>query len=289
MKKCTKSKMSKKLELDMDPEEDINVITDNLKSLCKKNVVSPDAGKTFEQLILENERFVYKMVNEEFSKYPWEIRDDLYSAGKYGLVYAATKFDAESFKTKFITYAVHWIRYYVNDAIGNIYHPIKLKQGFIYRKKKIKKCIEEFKKENDREPSIPEISALVGWTEEAVTRVLSVNGGHDFEYVSFQAGSNKTDSDGEGNLENVIDSKLVNEYLETSTSKSQFDSIEFNDYLKLLKKKLSKKEYDIFVDRYLNNYSYKDLIDKYDLKFPSAVKYNLGKAEKVFKEIYEFN
>lgn len=274
-------------EYDQYDYEEFEEIGEIVKS--RKGCKSPDAGKSFEQLILENERFVYKVVNKEFSKYPWEIRDDLYSAGKYGLVYAATKFDPEQYKTKFITYAVYWIRYYVNDTIGNIYHPIKLKQGFIYRKKKIKKCIEEFKKENDREPSISEISALVGWTEEAVTRVLSVNGGYDFEYVSFQAGSNKTDSDGEGNLENVIDSKLVNEYLETTTTKNQFETIEFNDYLKLLKSKVSQKEYNIFIDRYLNNFSYNELIDKYDLKFPSAVKYSLGKAEKVFKELYEKN
>lgn len=42
--------------------------------------VTPDSKKTFEQLICDNENFVYKVVNDEFKNYSWNIKQELYSA-----------------------------------------------------------------------------------------------------------------------------------------------------------------------------------------------------------------
>lgn len=39
-----------------------------------------DSTKTFEQLIIDNEKFVYSVVNKEFKQYSWNIKEDLYSA-----------------------------------------------------------------------------------------------------------------------------------------------------------------------------------------------------------------
>jgi RNA polymerase sigma factor (sigma-70 family) len=76
----------------------------------------------FEKLILENEKFVYSIVHKEFKSYPWDIKEDLFSAGKEGLVVAATKYKPDEFtKNKFTTYAQHWIRYYINEEIYNVY------------------------------------------------------------------------------------------------------------------------------------------------------------------------
>ena len=270
----------RKKEVQIEVEATIEKTVDNssTNSTC-------DANKTFEELIIDNQQFVYSVVNKEFSKYPWDIREDLYSAGKAGLVYAATKFKPSEYNNKFISYAVHWIRFYINEAIGEIYHPIKLNQSFIYRKKKITNCIEEFKRNNNRTPTISEISSLSGLNETVVTNVLSVNGGKNFEYVSFQAGSNRTDSDGEGNLENLIDSKLVNEYLDTSITTSEQDNYELKDCLDELKKHISKRDYNIFIDRWINGLTYKQLVKKYNLNFASSVKYILDKTEKLFKKL----
>lgn len=244
-----------------------------------------DAEKSFDDLIIDNIQFVYSVVNKEFSKYPWDIREDLYSAGKAGLVYAATKFNPSDYNNKFISYAVHWIRFFVNEAVGEIYHPIKLNQSFVYRKKKITTCIEEFRKNNNREPTISEISVLSGLNETVVNNVLNINGGKNFEYVSFQAGSNKNDSDGEGNLESLVDSKLVNEYLENASTTSEMDMFLLKDCLNELRKNITKRDYDIFVDRWLNGLTYKQLVKKYKLNFASSIKYILDKTEKIFKDL----
>ena len=44
--------------------------------------VKPDSEKTFEELIIDNENFVYSVVNKEFKQYSISIKEDLYSAGK---------------------------------------------------------------------------------------------------------------------------------------------------------------------------------------------------------------
>ena len=91
----------------------------------------------FEKLILENEKFVYSIVHKEFKSYPQQVKEDLFSAGKEGLVVAASKYKPEEYAdNKFTTYAQHWIRYYINEEIRNIY-PIKLDQNFSYKKNKI--------------------------------------------------------------------------------------------------------------------------------------------------------
>lgn len=43
---------------------------------------SSDFGKTFDELVIENEKFVYSVVNNEFKNYPWNVKEELYSAGK---------------------------------------------------------------------------------------------------------------------------------------------------------------------------------------------------------------
>ena len=57
----------------------------------------------FDKLIIENKRFAYKLVKDEFGKYPWDIRQELNSAAIEGLVHAADKYDpktAEKYLTK---------------------------------------------------------------------------------------------------------------------------------------------------------------------------------------------
>ena len=87
------------------------------------------------------------------------------------------------------------------------------------------------------------------------------------------------------NLENLIDSKLVNEYLDTSITTSEQDNYELKDCLEELKKHISKRDYNIFIDRWINGLTYKQLVKKYNLNFASSVKYVLDKTEKLFKKL----
>lgn len=241
-----------------------------------------DQGKTFDQLIIENERFVYSVVNKEFKNTPWDIKPDLYSAGKQGLVYAATKFDSKNYKNKFISYAVNWIRYFVNEELRNMY-PVKLNQNFVYKRNKIKKFIAKYETEYGRQPTYEEISENLGLSVKVIGNILGINNGENFSFVSFQA-VNKDAGDDPGS-ENYVENKLVNEYLEETENDSGMLNFEFKDLLKALKKQIPERDYFMFVDKYINNLSYSDIAKKYNLNFPSSAKYVIERVEKLCKKL----
>ena len=239
----------------------------------------------FEKLIIDNERFAYSIVNKEFSKYSWDVKDDLNSAAKAGLVYAATKYDpARKDECHFISYAVHWIRYYINEEIRKLY-PVRLNQNFVSKRKKVMKFIEKYKeKHNDHEPSISEISENVGLSEKVVQGILNINGGENFQFVSFNPPVDVGDSNGN---ESFNESKLMNEYLETHLDTSLDAKLEIKDILNHLKKNVSNNDYKIFTDYYIKGFSLSELKVKYHLPFASSVSYIIKKCEKICREVHE--
>lgn len=245
------------------------------------NHKNSDYGKSFEQLILENEKFAYSIVNKEFAKYSWQIKEDLFSAAKQGLVYAATKYDSFQEEAKFISYAVNWIRYFIHEEVRKL-NPIKLNQNFVVKRNKILKTAENFKKEHGRLPSSEELSKILNVSEKVINNVYDINGGENFNFVSFQAlmNANNNKNGEEGKLEN----KLMNEYLEASST-TQMDNYELQDLLSVLKTKVSQEDYNIFVDRHLNGLSFAELAKKYNLNFASSASYKLRHVEKICKEL----
>ena len=238
----------------------------------------------FERLIIENERFAYSIVNKEFGKYSWDVKDDLNSAAKAGLVYAATKYDpARKDECHFISYAVHWIRYYINEEIRKLY-PVRLNQNFVSKRKKVMKFISKYKESHDdKEPSIEEISENVGLSEKVVTGILNINGGENFQFVSFNTPVDVGDSNGN---ENFNESKLMNEYFENNLDCSFSAKMEIKEIMAYLKKKVSKSDYNIFNDYYLNGYTLSELKSKYNLPFASSVSYIIKKCEKICREVH---
>lgn len=244
---------------------------------------NPDYGKSFEQLIIENENFAYSIVNKEFAKYSWQVKEDLFAAAKEGLVYAATKYDPYQEEAKFISYSVNWIRYYIHEEVRKL-NPIKLNQNFVSKRNKIKKTIAEFEKEHGRKPTSEEIAQITSMSEKVVGNVYGINQGENFNFVSFQAlmnGNNNKDGD-EGSVEN----KLMNEYIE-ATDTSAMDSYEVRDLLEALKKRVSDEDYKIFVDKHINGMSFSDIAKKYNLNFASSASYRLKCIEKVCKTLLD--
>ena len=243
----------------------------------------------FQKLILDNINYPYYVVNTEFSKFSWSIKEDLYAAATEGMVYAAKKFDPKRGECKFISYAVHWIRYFINEYIRALY-PVRFNQNFVIKRNKINKFIEKYKNDNDgAEPSIEEISKNVGMTKKVVKNILDVNGGENFTFISFNAPNNMADSSSDGN--DQIENRLMNEYYNSAVTKDTFNTLELDEDTKQLckdlKAQLSALEFNVFYDYYFNEKTYSELTDKYNLKFPSKASYIVKKCEKKAREIYE--
>ena len=198
------------------------------------------------------------------------------------MAYAATKFDTSKYKNKFISYAVHWIRYYVNEEIRNMY-PVKLNQNYVYKRGRVKKFIAQYQEKHGEEPTVEQISAALDMSIKVVNNVLSINNGENFHFVSFQS-VNKEGSD-DPTSESYVENKLVNEYLEETVSDYGMTNFELQDLLNELKKKIDEKDFNMFVDKYLHNMSYSEIAKKYKLKFPSSAKYIIERVEKQCKKL----
>ena len=71
-------------------------------------------SKAQNEIITSNLRFVFNMA-KKYRGYGVPM-EELISEGNMGLVYAINKFDVSN-DVKFITYAGHWVRYYIADYI----------------------------------------------------------------------------------------------------------------------------------------------------------------------------
>jgi Glu-tRNA(Gln) amidotransferase subunit E-like FAD-binding protein len=131
-------------------------------------------------------------------------------------------------------------------------------------------------------PSAEELSKLLNVSEKVINNVYDINGGENFNFVSFQSlmNANNNKNGEEGKLEN----KLMNEYLEASST-SQMDNYELQDLLSELKKQVKESDYNMFLDKYLHNLSYSDIAKKYNLKFPSSSKYIIERVERICKKL----
>lgn len=246
--------------------------------------VNRDKGKTFEQLVTENINFAYSVVHKEFGKTPENIKEELLSAAKLGLVYAATKYDNNQNNNNFISYAVNWIRYYIQEELRKL-SPIKLNQNFVTKRNKINNFISTFKKEHDGvEPEVEDISKATGYSVKVVNNVLGVNKGDNYSFVSFNslinAGSSKNEDDG-----TQMENKLTNEFLEESQMDQGVMQLEVADLLRELKKHVSIDDYNIFVDKHLNDLSISEIAKKYKLKFPASAAYRIKCVEKICKNL----
>ncbi|MBO5142781.1 MAG: hypothetical protein J6J11_09095 [Treponema sp.] len=195
------------------------------------------------------------------------------------MCYAATKYDPYQDNCKFISYAINWIRYYINEELRKMY-PIRLNQNFVCKRNKVTRAIAKYQEENDgKTPTCDQLSAIIGMSPKVVKNILDVNGGNNFNYISFQSISNSNKTD-DGDVE--IETKLINEYLQEAESDYGMSSFEFKDMISALKKKIGLDDLNIFLDKHMNNFSISQLVKKYNLK-PSVITSKIKTAEKTCK------
>ena len=131
--------------------------------------------KALERLTKANLRFVVS-VAKQYQNQGLSL-PDLINEGNLGLIKAAEKFD-ETRGFKFISYAVWWIRQSILQAIAEQSRIVRLPLNQVGSVNKINKVLSKFEQENERRPSVEEISEKLDIPEEKVDEAMSVNSRH---------------------------------------------------------------------------------------------------------------
>ena len=150
--------------------------------------------KALEKLTKANLRFVVSVAKQYQNK--GLSLPDLINEGNLGLIKAAEKFD-ETRGFKFISYAVWWIRQSILQAIAEQSRIVRLPLNQVGSVNKINRMLNKFEQENERRPSIEEISQETNLPEEKVDEAMSANTRHVSVDAPFAEGD-------EGSLLDVL-------------------------------------------------------------------------------------
>jgi len=126
------------------PDEEVNIA----KEIKSGNLNAID------KLVEANLKFVVSIA-KEYQNQGLPLAD-LISEGNYGLVKAATRFD-HTRGFRFISYAVWWIKQSIIQGLNDNARMVRLPANVINKLNNLKKEIERFEFENEREPIYGEI------------------------------------------------------------------------------------------------------------------------------------
>ena len=141
--------------------------------------------KALERLTKANLRFVVS-VAKQYQNQGLSL-PDLINEGNLGLIKAAEKFD-ETRGFKFISYAVWWIRQSILQAIAEQSRIVRLPLNQVGSLNKINHEINKFEQENQRHPSVQELSQMTKLDEEKIGQSLMADGHHVSIDAPFQDG-----------------------------------------------------------------------------------------------------
>lgn len=145
--------------------------------------------KALDRLTKANLRFVVS-VAKQYQNQGLSLAD-LINEGNVGLIKAAEKFD-ETRGFKFISYAVWWIRQSILQAIAEQSRIVRLPLNQVGSVNKINRMLTKFEQENERRPSIDEISEVTDIPEEKVGEAMMITGRHISVDAPFQEGEDNS-------------------------------------------------------------------------------------------------
>jgi RNA polymerase primary sigma factor len=139
-----------------------------------------------QQLVCSNLRFVVSVAKKY--RHQGVSLADLIDEGNIGLIRAAQRFD-ERRDTKFISYAVWWIRQAIFQALAEQSHIIRMPLSRAARAHRIVKHASALLQELGRDPTRQEISADMDITEQELATTMQIAPG----YLSLDAPFGSTD------------------------------------------------------------------------------------------------
>lgn len=182
--------------------------------------------KALEKLTRANLRFVVS-VAKQYQNQGLSL-PDLINEGNLGLIRAAEKFD-ETRGFKFISYAVWWIRQSILQALAEQSRIVRLPLNQVGSVNKINRMLSKFEQENERKPSIDEISEKTELPTDKVNDALHINGRH----VSMDAPFSDSE---DGSLLDVLPN------FDTPSTDSELVRESLHDEIKTLLKMLNDRE-----------------------------------------------
>ena len=148
--------------------------------------------KALERLTKANLRFVVS-VAKQYQNQGLSL-PDLINEGNLGLIKAAEKFD-ETRGFKFISYAVWWIRQSILQAIAEQSRIVRLPLNQVGSVNKINRLLNKFEQENERRPSVEELSSQINLPEEKIDDALKAPSRHISVDAPFVEGEDNSPLD----------------------------------------------------------------------------------------------
>ncbi len=145
----------------------------------------PEGERAKDKLVTANLRFVVSVAKQY--QHQGLTLTDLIDEGNIGLIKAAQKFD-ETRGFKFISYAVWWIRQSILQAIAEQSRIVRLPLNQVGSLNKINHEINRFEQENQRHPSVSELSEATNIDEDKIGQSLAADGHHISIDAPFQDG-----------------------------------------------------------------------------------------------------
>ncbi len=158
-----------------------------LQEISKEDMLSPEEEvelaarihkgdqAALERLIRSNLRFVVSVAKQYQGQGLGLI--DLINEGNVGLITAAQKFD-ETRGFKFISYAVWWIRQSILQALADNSRLVRLPLNQIGNVSKVNRFLNRFIQQNERRPSLDEISEALDIPYEKLNNAILSAGRH---------------------------------------------------------------------------------------------------------------
>lgn len=165
--------------------EELITVEEEVELAAKIRKGGIEGRKALEKLTRANLRFVVS-VAKQYQNQGLSL-PDLINEGNLGLIKAAEKFD-ETRGFKFISYAVWWIRQSILQAIAEQSRIVRLPLNQVGSLNKINHEINKFEQENQRHPSVSELSEATNLDEDKIGQSLMADGHHVSIDAPFQDG-----------------------------------------------------------------------------------------------------